>query len=160
MAEIQLRQRGVTLVDDGDLAYVAGFDWYLDEFGYVARWDKDARRTVRMHRQLMQPSDHQQVDHINGDGLDNRRSVNLRIATASQNQANRRMARNNRSGFKGVYFHTRSQKFIATVMVNGKRIEIGSFDDPADAARAYDDELIRRFGEFALTNLKIRGSYL
>lgn len=90
------------------------------------------------------------IDHINGDPLDNRR-CNLRLATQSQNCANRSKYRGT-SGFKGVSQANHRTKWVATIFVNGKRIHLGCFDNPQDAAHVYDVAAIRHFGEFAYTN--------
>ena len=108
-------------------------------------------RGLMMHVEIMQPRDGQQVDHINGDGLDNRRS-NLRIATQSQNNANRRISHRNSSGFKGVSWAKRERRWCASIKIGGKSRGIGYFRDREEAARAYDARALELFGEFALTN--------
>lgn len=89
------------------------------------------------------------VDHVNGDGLDNRR-VNLRQATNAQNCANKPMHRNNVSGFKGVSPH--GSGWRATITAAGRRISLGTYADPRSAARAYDAAALHYFGEFARPN--------
>lgn len=92
------------------------------------------------------------VDHINGNGLDNRRS-NLRQATAFQNMANKRRYRNNTSGFKGVTRNTGTGRpWRAAIKVYNKGHHLGYFDTPEDAARAYDAAAIQHFGEYARPN--------
>ena len=89
------------------------------------------------------------VDHINGNGLDNRRS-NLRPASRSQNGANRGAPSNNTSGFKGV---TRFRlKWMAKIQVHGRTIHLGLFATPQEAARAYDTAALEHFGEYARPN--------
>lgn len=92
------------------------------------------------------------VDHINGDGLDNRRS-NLREANAAQNAANAGLRSDSVSGFKGVYPNTAGGlPWKAEIRANGKRRYLGIFGDPATAARAYDAAAREAFGEFARLN--------
>ena len=76
------------------------------------------------------------VDHINGDCHDNR-IANLRVVTASQNQWNRGVPRNNTSTFKGVSWRGRRQKWYAAISVNGVTRHIGSFNTAEEAAAAY-----------------------
>jgi len=92
------------------------------------------------------------TDHINGDGLDNRRE-NIRVSTKSQNQANRRnLQSNNTSGFKGVDFHR--GKWRAQIKVDGRKIDLGSFDTPDEASGAYLRSAHHHFGKFAYPPLK------
>lgn len=94
------------------------------------------------------------TDHINGDGLDNRRS-NLRQATHAQNMMNKRRYRNNTSGFKGVSpFRGRGKPWIAYINKGGIRHHLGLFDTAEEAARAYDAAAVTLFGEFARTNME------
>lgn len=90
-------------------------------------------------------------DHANRNGLDNRR-VNLRVATASQNQANRGLFSNNKSGYKGVHWNRNRGKWLAVIKVNGTRRHLGIFADPVDAARAYNRAALEAWGEFAWVN--------
>lgn len=89
------------------------------------------------------------IDHINTDGLDNRRS-NLRVANQTQNTANTRLRLTSKSGYKGVSLQTRSSsRWVAQIRVGGKQLHIGTFSSPEDAARAYDAAALAAWGEFA-----------
>jgi hypothetical protein len=91
------------------------------------------------------------IDHINGVRGDNR-IANLREATHSQNMANRGPQKNNKSGFKGVSQHTQTGKWIAFIKAksgNSKVRNLGSFDTPEEAHRAYRAAASELFGEFA-----------
>lgn len=87
-------------------------------------------------------------DHRNTDGLDNRWE-NLREATPSQNQANRGVRTDNRSGLKGVSYCARDDLYHSEIQLNGKRIGLGSFKEPRPAALAYERAAKEMFGEFA-----------
>jgi len=104
-------------------------------------------RTQNYHRCL---SDGYVIDHINRNGLDNRRS-NLRLATIAQNAWNSRR-RKNRSGYKGVWYAKDKGRFRAAIWHNNKREYLGYFDSPRQAALAYDEAAKRYHGEFAVLN--------
>lgn len=88
------------------------------------------------------------IDHINGNPLDNR-IANLRPASRSQNMANTPKRASNTSGVKGVHWSSRSRRWIARVMKDGKQIHLGAFTDISDAAKAYAAGASVAFGEFA-----------
>jgi len=104
-----------------------------------------------MHRAIMQPPKGMVVDHIDGNGLDQRRA-NLRVGTQRRNSHNRRPSRWTSSRFKGVYFCKATRKWVATIGYEGKAIYLGSFDDEAEAARAYDRKARELFGAYAYLN--------
>ena len=91
------------------------------------------------------------VDHINGDGLDNRRA-NLRPANHATNGRNVGKPSSNTSGFKGVTWDRRARKWRAQIMTDGRNRWLGNFTDPREAARAYDIGAIELHREFARTN--------
>jgi len=91
------------------------------------------------------------IDHINGSGLDNRRA-NLRPATVAQNAQNSRR-RKNLSGYKGVWFDKHKRKWRAAIWHNSKRVHLGYFSSPRQAANAYDEAAKKYHGEFACLNL-------
>src|SRR5690606_21975431 len=105
---------------------------------------------VPMHRQIMGFPEGMEVDHIDRDGLNNRRS-NLRLATHHQNAYNAQK-RKSRSGFRGVTWYAPYQKWVAVIMHQGKKHYLGYFDDPADGGRAYDEAARKLHGEFATLN--------
>jgi len=102
-----------------------------------------------MHRLILNAPPDLKVDHINGNGLDNRKE-NLRLATTPQNVRNARLSLRNSSGFKGV--KRKRQKWQASIVFNGKTIRLGVFDAREDAARAYDIAALLLHGEFARVN--------
>lgn len=144
-------------VDTADIPMLRdlGLRWYVfrrrgKTNQHVITTDR-LHRTHYLHRVLMNPGN-LMVDHINGDGLDNRR-VNLRLATNAENQRNRRLNRNSTSGFKGV---TASGNVLnpwaAHIRHVGRRHHLGLFPTREEAARAYDEAARRLFGAFALPN--------
>lgn len=91
------------------------------------------------------------VDHKNRNRTDNRIG-NLREATETQNQGNKKLHKNNTSGCKGVRWVASRNRFRVTIWMNGKYNNVGSFKTIEEAAKAYDEAAIKYFGEYALTN--------
>jgi AP2 domain len=143
----------VALIDDEDWELVSQHNWSVSEHPGVAYAltgiERDGKlTTIRMHKFLTGWS---RTDHINGDGLDNRRA-NLRPVTQAQNQANQRPWRGGSSQYKGVYYQRRSRKWAANIMISGHTWYLGAFTVEEDAARAYDAAAIEAFGEYAFLN--------
>ena len=142
-------------VDEADLPLLSSYSWHPERkprATYAKAW-ADGRK-VYMHRLVLgldDPGIH--VDHINGDGLDNRRG-NLRVATNLQNQHNRRPNRRGSSCFKGVGWHRATNKWQARIGIGGRQVQIGLFEDEVEAARAYDAAAVKNFGEFARPNFE------
>jgi HNH endonuclease/AP2 domain len=153
-AEIPLTSGGVAIVDEADFEMLSVMRWRANDRGYVVTWstrDPSSRGYSKMHRMVMLPEPGQEIDHINGDKLDNRRA-NLRVCTRAENNRNRSIHRNNQSGLKGVFWHSRDRRWRAKIQVDGQRLHLGNFADKADAARAYDIAATEHFGEFAVLN--------
>lgn len=114
---------------------------------------------LQMHRVIAGAKGLEQVDHIDGNGLNNR-DDNLRIATNQQNQQNRKKATGRvcSSQFKGVCFEKSSGKWMAQIGTGGKHKKLGRFINEIDAARAYDSAAKEYFGEFASYNLSQKES--
>lgn len=152
MARIPLTRGRFALVDDEDLAQLSRHRWTWvpnDRFGYAARWERrdGCKRTIYMHREVVGfgPGD-PQVDHRDGNGLNNRRG-NLRAATQSQNMANQRARR---AGLRGAYPHRGRWK--AQGKKNGRSFHLGVFDTEREAAQAWDAWAAEAWGEFARKN--------
>lgn len=139
----------------------ADFEW-LSKWNWQAMWctntrsfyakRNESRKTILMHCIIINSSSGN-VDHKNHNTLDNRRQ-NIRKATMSQNHGNMKKCKRNRSGFKGVRWCKDRNKWQATLMCDGKYVEIRRFDTPEEAAHAYDAAAIKYFGEFAHVNFK------
>lgn len=156
--EIPLTQGKVALVDDEDYESVNQYKWYANNDGktFYARRNipKGPRRqeTILLHRVILDAPKDMTVDHINGDGLDCRRE-NLRLATKMENNHNHRHKSNNKSGYTGVFFRKDIEKWAASIGVENRRIHLGMFSSPEEAAYAYDKAAKVYYGEFARFNL-------
>lgn len=104
--------------------------------------------SVYMHRVILNVDSNFIVDHINGNGLDNRRA-NLRQCTVSENMWNSRVPKTNKSGFKGVSWMSRHNKWRSAIRFKGKAFTIGYFDTVEAAAKAVAAARIKLHGEFA-----------
>ena len=110
------------------------------------------RTTIFLHRLLLDPPDGMDIDHVNRDGLDNRR-VNLRVCTRSQNNANSPPRPGCSSQFKGVSWHKARSKWHAKGKNgSGKNLHLGCFTDEHEAAHAYDEHAVATWGAFAWLN--------
>lgn len=155
---IPLTQGKYATVDDEDYKWLSKYKWHANRgktgIWYAARKGihKQGRpqTTIWIHREILglRPGDGQECDHINHDGLDNRRA-NIRISTTTQNQQNRRVQPGT-SKFKGVIFHRGS--WLAQINIEGNRIFLGSYDSEVAAALVYDREARKHFGEFVCPN--------
>lgn len=151
---INLTRNEVALVDDDDFDKLKIYKWHIakSKYGKCYAVKSDIHHgKIMMHRFILSAPPDLMVDHINGNGLDNRKE-NLRLCTATQNQRNRDKTKQNKSGYKGVSFHQEKRKFIAQIQVNEISIYIGQYDDAKEAAKAYDEAAKKYFGEFARTN--------
>jgi len=153
---LRLHKGASTTLDDADYDRAKAFHWHKTTNGYVAGYVvEQGGRRVYLHRWLLDAQPGQFVDHIDGNKLNNRRS-NLRLVTRSQNQANRRHNRTSRSRYKGVTWHKRRKRWMARIQVRGRRITIGYFNDPLQAAYEYDAFARNYFGEYARINFPQR----
>lgn len=156
--QIALTRGLTTIVDDADFAWIAGIGIWFASSGrgkpYAQRTGtknlEGRRPSILMHRLIVPGAE--QVDHVNGDTLDNRRS-NLRPATVADNARNRPVRSDSTIGFKGVGRHSSpSNPWRADIYVGRSRLYLGVFPDAQSAARAYDAAALHHFGEFARLN--------
>ncbi len=159
MKEIQLTQGKVALVDDEDFEYLNQWKWHFKTNGnnfYAVRTIKNINgkygKKIILHRFLLNiTNSNLHIDHINNNSLDNRK-INLRVCTRDENTRNRKVNLNNKSGYKGVYWHKAGKKWASSIGINKKIIYLGLFTNPKNAARAYNAAAIKYFGEFSNLN--------
>jgi hypothetical protein len=154
MADLRLPSGHIALVDDDDLpAVLAAGPWRIRRDGrrllYVRR-DLSRTQEQRLHRFIMGDPPHD-IDHANGNGLDNRRA-NLRPCDDKLNQANTRIHGHNTSGYRGVSFRRDIRKWVAYIMVDKRQRYLGVFPSAEQAAMARDAAAIEAWGEFARLN--------
>jgi hypothetical protein len=127
-----------------DYDKIKDYHWFIDPQGYV----RTSNPSRRMHRIILGLNDSNiMVDHIHHKKFDNRKSE-LRIATNSQNQMNRDIPSQNKSGFRGVSWHKNKNAWIVQIGINGKLKYIGIFKDIEDAISARLDAEKYYFGEY------------
>lgn len=153
---VRIKYKGMTiLLDKEDEQFFLSHKWYPDRKGYLRRnrsW-KDGRTgpaSPRLHREIMGAASDQQVDHVNHNVYDNRKS-NLRLCSSAENARNCRKKTPSRTNLKGVYPQT-SGRFYASIRVNKKLLYLGTFDTAQEAAQKYNEAARLHFGEFASLN--------
>lgn len=157
--EVPLTKGYTAIVDDEDYDRVVKIRWHvltgrINSPTYASSSQKinGKWKNVSLHRYILNAPIGIQVDHRNGDGLDNRRA-NLRVASVAQNAYNRRPMKGSFSGYKGVRhkMFTRD-RWIASIGHERRLLHIGMYDTAEEAARAYDAKAKELFGEFAYVN--------
>lgn len=146
--------KGYTLIDAEDFDLVTSHRWHLSAKGEDKRTDYvKGPGDVKLHAFLMKPAPGSVVDHMNGDGLDNRRA-NLRVCTSAENRRNepKRAASSASSPFKGVSWDASREKWTAKITIEGATKNLGRFDRAEQAALAYDAAAREAFGKFARLN--------
>lgn len=153
MKEIKLTKNQKCIVDDNVFEAFSRYKWYAEgRNGKYYACRRVGNKIVKMHRIILGVDNSKiAVDHVNGNTLDNR-SINLRTCTWAQNLRNSALKPSNKSGYKGVCFSKRSNKFRATIVVNYKQIHLGVFDTAIEAAKAYNAAALIHHGEFARIN--------
>ena len=162
MKMISLTQDKFAIVDDANYNSLNKYKWYTFKSlttCYAVRnapISESGQRQIRMHNIILSPPKGVEVDHKNGNGLDNRIS-NLRFCNRSENKRSQRLSRDNTSGFKGVTLRSRVQKtvYVARIGVNKREIHLGYYPTLEAAARAYDRAALKYHGDFAMTNEKL-----
>lgn len=176
MKHIELTKNKIAVIDDEDYKLISLNQWYEDK-NYAVRvitiqksnkikGIKSKRERIYMHTVILENKlgrklkKEEEVDHINGNGLDNRR-CNLRPCTHSQNQANgvKYKTYNHQkttSKYKGVSWRKDCSKWHARIRYQKKLIHLGHFNDEIRAAEVYDEAAKKYFGEFARINFNVR----
>ncbi len=157
MKEIPLTQNQVVLVSDKDYDWLNTVKWYAAwcsvRHGFYAKrngYINSKRRSILMHRLIMNAQPGQQIDHIDHNLLNDQRE-NLRFCTSSQNCCNRKPYHGCSSIYKGVSWY-RHRKWMAYIKLNGCQQYLGYFVSETDAALAYNVAARKYFGEFAFCN--------
>ena len=156
--QIPLTQDKFAIIDDEDFGLVKKYNWYAlkDWHTYYAqagiRLSKEKRSIIKMHRLILGLTSDLICDHVNCNGLDNRR-INLRVATFSQNNANKRKNLSRTSIYKGVSWDKEKKKWRAQIQVNTQKTHLGYHIKEEEAAKAYNSAAIDLFGKFARLNI-------
>lgn len=159
MKYISLTRGKIAIVDNADYESLAQHKWSALKNGrtyYAVRANgilTPGYHQIKMHRAILNASDGVEIDHINGDGLDNRRS-NLRLCAHAENLKGQKLRRDNKTGFKGVWFNKRARgnPYTAYIKIDYKQIHLGCYKTAKIAARIYDLAALKHHGDFALTN--------
>lgn len=166
MKKIKLTQDQIALIDDKDFNLINQHKWcavkargthYAVRQITIRSGNKQKnierkQKMIYMHREIMKNKfeKDEDIDHINGNGLDNRR-CNLRSCTRSENLMNQKKTRGS-SKYKGVYFYKITKKWRTVIMLDGQQIHLGYFNNEIEAAKAYNKAAIEYFGKFARLN--------
>jgi hypothetical protein len=153
IAYVPLTKGYEAVIDAEDAVILQFFSWSAKPkpskvYAVTGLKSRSGYTTVLMHRMIMRYPLGLQVDHIDGDGLNNRKS-NLRVATHAQNMWNRGPQHNNTSGFRGVSWHEKSAKWQARIKHENGRMFLGYFDTAEAANEAYIEASKRLHGDFA-----------
>lgn len=142
------------LIDDEDSEKVLKYKWYI-AYDYSSRNKKLSRvytyykgKWFSLHTFL---TGYSYCDHKDGNVLNNQKT-NLRQSTHAQNSHNQSIRVTNKSGYKGVSFYKRYNKWVAHIIYNYKSVHLGYFENIIDAAKAYNEAAIKYHGEFARLN--------
>ena len=155
---ISLTRGYMTTVDDADVPLITNYSWWalvsrsgpVYACAYVRGSGRRRTKKVLMHRLLLGASEGQEIDHVDGDGLNNRR-INLRFCTRAQNVTNNDVRRDSTSGFKGVE-RTPRGRYHAYIKKDGHKRHLGAFATPIEAAAAYNRAADGLYGPFARGN--------
>lgn len=153
LAYVPLTQGKTAVIDAADVPLVEGRNWFFMAVGYAATWVREKGekpRQVYMHRVIADTPCELQTDHIDGNGLNNRR-MNLRHATKSENMRNKCARADNKSGFKGVSWCKANGKWLASIRLHQKSHNLGYHTTPESAHEAYCQAAKKLHGEFART---------
>lgn len=143
IVEVPLASGRVAITDSKFAEIVGAYNWSEVSFGNVSYAYANQKvghrkfKTIRMHRLIYKVETHEIIDHINGDGLDNR-VANLRKADRAQNNWNSLASSLNKSGVKGVHWNRAAGKWTAGISARGKRYFLGYFTTIPEAKAAYD----------------------
>ena len=158
MKIIPLTQGKVAMVDDEDYERIAKYKWYAlkNNSTYYAvhtTGDGKEQKTISMAREIMRTPKNLMPDHINHNGLDNRKD-NMRNCNRTQNAHNSQKRKRCSSKYKGVHWASQIKRWRAIIHYKKRKISLGCFSKEIEAALVYDEKARELFGEFANTNCK------
>ncbi len=152
-----------------DLKYkeeIEKYKWRMSNKYVVSTWidTNNKKHNMYLHQAIIQLSGQEvpigyEIDHIDRNPLNNLEN-NLRVCTISQNRQNVDIKCNNSSGYKGIVWHKKDKKWYARIRINNQIINIGIFNTPEDAAKAYDVAAIKYHGEFAVLNTQLKKNHI
>jgi AP2 domain len=153
---IPLTQGQNAIVDAEDFQWLSQWNWFAvrsRNTWYARRRpiSNGVKTTIHMHRLILGCAPHEEGEHKNGNGLDNRRE-NLRRATRSQNMQNVRRRSDNSSGYRGVSWDSKHNRWSAFIAAHNVHTLLGRFLAAEEAARAYDEAAQKLHGQFARLN--------
>lgn len=161
MLAIALTPDHNAIIDDEDYDLISKYEWSLWTSGraknmFYARCTTERGQSISMHRIILGVSVNVAIDHINHNGLDNRRA-NLRITNQQKNSWNSKPHNDGVTRYKGIFNQGRNNgKWYSKVTYRGQRYYLGSFNSQEEAALAYDNKVLELFGEFAYLNFPER----
>jgi hypothetical protein len=164
--EMRLSGGYIAIVDAADFGWLSQWKWSADVRAgghiYASRTIvlPDGRRsTVRLHRAITQAPKGMDVDHIDGNTLNNARA-NLRVCTRAQNTHNSKARAQNTTGYKGVSRSAHGGSWFSQISVHGRYRHLGHYSSPEAAAVAFDTAAIALQGEFAHLNFALNRDWI
>ena len=157
--KIKLSSGKFVIVDPEDFETLNQYNWYEKNNGYTYYAERKEKilghkKTIKMHRQIMNAPPGKVVDHINRHGWDNRKA-NLQVVSQQENTWNSlRGVGQGKSKYKGIGYSGNNKKWKATLCHKGKKIHLGYFKNEIDAAKAYDEAAKLFRGRFAVLNFE------
>ena len=157
MRKIPLTQGKFALIDNEDFERFGHLKWYAAKikgnfYAVRGKWINGKRKQFLLHRLIIGSPKGMMVDHKNHDTLDDRKN-NLRVCTRGQNGWNAKISSSNVSGYKGVHWVKRDNRFRVYIRKNGVKNYIGDFRDLIEAAKAYNKAAKKYHGRFAFLNV-------
>lgn len=162
MRYIKLTKNKEAIVDNDDYEWLSKYNWcakeHKNEGRFYAVRGEGPRKTmkiIRMHRVILNAPKGSEVDHINGNTLDNRKS-NLRIVSRNENAKNMKKHKDGLAKYKGVskLSNGKTNPWRARIWTDNKELSLGAYKTQEEAALVYDLAAILYFGAYAHTNFK------
>lgn len=153
MKRIPLTQGKFTIVDNKDYEWLNQWKWSFHSQGYAQRGSSvNGKKTnLKMHRVILNAPKGIVVDHRNGDKLDNRRA-NIRLCTQAQNLWNAGISKQNKSGYKGVFWEKKTRRFIVRIRNRKDNLYLGSYRNLLEAVIVWNEAAKKYHREFARLN--------